>query len=108
MIAGQATGKIIVSRSLVRQYFPGEESGGQAMHVPAHNDKVDYEIVGVVARYAVAGRIKPAKPTMYFPMLEGSSNQALAVHTATDPLAVSRGGAEADCGARSWHCLFPT
>jgi predicted permease len=85
---GQTTGKIIVSRSLVQKYFPGEDPVGKHMRVPAHSDKVDYEIVGVVAD--TLWRVdQPAKPTMYFPVLEGSSNQALAVHTATDPLSFS-------------------
>jgi putative ABC transport system permease protein len=85
---GDRADKIIVSRSLVQRYFPGENPVGKHMHVPAHNDKIDFEIVGVVAD--TLWRVdQPVRPTMYFPMLEGSSGQALAVHTSTDPLAFS-------------------
>lgn len=84
---GDRSNKIIVSQSLVHEYFPGEDPIGKHMHIPAHNDKVDYEIVGVVAD--TLWRVdQPAKPTMYFPTLEGSDNgYALAIHTANDPLA---------------------
>ncbi len=83
--------RVIVSRQLVRQYFPGDDPIGKHLHVPAHShagapDNVDYEIVGVVGDtlYRVGEQPKPA---MYFPILEGGSNSdMLAVHTATDPL----------------------
>jgi putative ABC transport system permease protein len=81
--------KVIVSRALVQQYFPGENPIGRHMHVPAHSD-ADYEIVGVVAD--TLWRVdQPVKPTMYFPILEGKSDngQALAIHTASDPLTFS-------------------
>ena len=67
--------KVIVSRQLVRQYFPGDNPIGKHLHVPAHvhdgaPDDVDYEIVGVVGDtlYQVG---KEPKATMYFPILEG-------------------------------------
>jgi predicted permease len=85
--------KVIVSRQLVRQYFPGDNPIGKHLHVPAHfhagaPDDVDYEIVGVVGDtlYQVG---KEPKPTMYFPILEGWTNSMLAVHTASEPLQFS-------------------
>ena len=82
--------KVIVSRQLVRQSFPGEDPIGKHLHVPAHfhagaPDDVDYEIVGVVGDtlYQVG---KEQKAAMYFPMLEGVADGMLAVHTASDPL----------------------
>lgn len=86
--------KVIVSRQLVRQYFPGENPIGKHLHVPAHfhpgmPNNVDYEIVGVVGDtlYQVG---KEPKATMYFPILEGDQNGVmLAVRTATDPLQFS-------------------
>ena len=86
---GDRANKIIVSRALVQRYFPGEDPVGKHMHIPAHNDKVDYEIVGVVAD--TLWRVdQPVKPMMYFPIFEASSDgQAVAIHTATDPLAFS-------------------
>jgi putative ABC transport system permease protein len=90
---GARSYKVIVSRQLVHQYFPGENPIGKHLHVPAHyhtgapND-VDYEIVGVVGDtlYQVG---KEPKAAMYFPILEGWSNSTLAVHTASDPLQFS-------------------
>ncbi len=63
--------KVIVSRQLVRQYFPGDNPIGKHLRVPAHPHAgapgdVDYEIVGVVddTLYQVG---KEPKATMYFP-----------------------------------------
>jgi putative ABC transport system permease protein len=84
---------VIVSHQLARQYFPGENPLGKHLRVPAHAhagapDDIDYEIVGVVADtlYRVG---KDAKPTMYFPILEGFPGGTLAVRTASDPLQFS-------------------
>ena len=82
--------KVIVSRQLVRQFFPGEDPIGKHLRVLLHPHRgepgnADYEIVGVVGDtlYQVG---KEQKPTIYFPMLEGVSGAMLAVHTASDPL----------------------
>jgi putative ABC transport system permease protein len=85
---------VIVSRQLVRQYFPGDNPIGKHLHVPAHAhagapDDVDYEIVGVVGDtlFQVG---KETGATMYFPILGGDQNGVmLAVRTATDPLQFS-------------------
>ena len=82
--------KVIISRELARQYFPGENPIGKHLHVPAHKN-IDYEVVGEVADtlWQVG---QPIKPTMYFPILDGGpdmNGQALAVRTASDPLAMS-------------------
>ena len=81
--------KVVISSALARQYFPGEDPIGKTIHVPAF-DNNDYEIVGVVGDtlWQVG---KPALPTVYFPILDGGihSGQALAVHTDSDPLAMS-------------------
>jgi putative ABC transport system permease protein len=90
---GARSYKVIVSRQLVRQYFPGDNPLGKHLHVPAHfhdgapND-VDYEIVGVVGDtlYHVGEATKAA---IYFPILEGRNSETLAVHTASDPLQFS-------------------
>ncbi|MGB6192428.1 MAG: ABC transporter permease [Terracidiphilus sp.] len=79
--------KIIISRALAQRYFAGEDPIGKHIHVPAYNDKMDYEIVGVVGD--TLWRVdQPVKPMMYYPVLGGADNGfALAVHTAGDPLA---------------------
>jgi putative ABC transport system permease protein len=81
--------KVVISNSLARQYFPGEDPLGRIVHVPAHKD-ADYEIVGVVGDtlWQVG---KPVTPTMYFPMLDGGLEQggSLAIRTDSDPLEIS-------------------
>ncbi len=81
--------KVIVSRQLARQYFPGENPIGKHLHPPAYG-KGDYEIVGVVGDM-VWQVGQPIKATMYFPVLGGSSEVGLtlAVRTAGDPLSIS-------------------
>ncbi|MGA7109100.1 MAG: ABC transporter permease [Terracidiphilus sp.] len=81
--------KVVISSSLARQYFPGENPVGRNVHVPALKD-ADYEIVGVVGDtlWQVG---KPALPTVYFPMLDGGlwHGGSLAIRTDSDPLAIS-------------------
>ncbi len=90
---GARSYKVIVSRQLVRQYFPGDGPIGKHLHVPAHfhdgapND-VDYEIVGVVGDTLYQVGQEP-KAAMYFPLFEGFPGGALAVRTASDPLEFS-------------------
>jgi predicted permease len=90
---GARSYKVIVSRQLVRQYFPGDNPIGKHLHVPAHfhagapND-VDYEIVGVVGDSLYQVGKKP-KAAIYFPILEGVAGGMLAVHTASEPLQFS-------------------
>jgi predicted permease len=80
---------VIISRLLAQQYFPGEDPLGKHLHIVPYGN-ADYEIVGVVADtlYQVG---QPAKPTMYYPILNGESDRALtlAVRTITDPLSLS-------------------
>ena len=81
---------VIISRLLAQQYFPGEDPLGKHLHVVPYGD-ADYEIVGVVADtlYQVG---QPARPTMYFPVLNGRNDVGgltLAVRAASDPLALS-------------------
>ena len=87
--------KVIVSRKLVRQYFPGDNPIGKHLHVPAHAHAgapgdVDYEIVGVVGDTLYQVGREP-KATLYFPILEGggSNTQMLAVRTESEPLRLS-------------------
>jgi predicted permease len=81
--------KVVISSTLARQYFPGENPIGKSIHVPALND-ADYEIVGVVGDtlWQVG---QPILPTMYFPMLAGDVDRggSLAIRTDSDPLAIS-------------------
>jgi predicted permease len=94
---GARSYKLIVSRQLVQQYFPGDNPIGKHLHVPAHAHPgapgdVDYEIVGVVGDtlYQVG---RAPKAAMYFPILEGVTGggniEMLAIHTASEPLQFS-------------------
>ena len=80
---------VIISRQLAEQYFPGEDPLGKHLHMAA-DEWGDYQVVGVVANtlYQVG---QPAKPIMYFPVLNGGNRKelSLAVTTASDPLAMS-------------------
>ena len=81
--------RVIISRQLERQYFPGENPLGRHLHVGAMG-KGDYEVVGVVADtlYQVG---QPVMAEMYFPILNGQSDRGLtlAVRTGSEPLAFS-------------------
>jgi predicted permease len=80
---------VIISRLLAQQYFPGEDPLGKHLHIVPYGN-ADYEIVGVVADtlYQLG---QPAKPTMYYSILNGESDRALtlAVRTIADPLTFS-------------------
>ncbi len=87
--------KMIISRLLAEKYFPGEDPIGKHLHVPAWDDpkgaQAVYEIVGEVGDtlYQVG---QPDMATMYTPAFVDAHNGpgfALAVRTATDPLAIS-------------------
>ncbi len=86
--AGQPS-RIIISNQLAHQYFPGENPIGKHMRAPAHK-AADYEVIGVVGD-TLWHADQPAKPTMYFPLLEGDSNTdlMLAVRTTSDPRAMA-------------------
>jgi len=82
--------KVIISRQLAQEYFPGENPIGKHLHVPAHKN-IDFEVVGEVAD-TIWQVGQPIKAAMYFPILDGGSDmngQALAVRTASDPMAIS-------------------
>ena len=81
--------KVIISRRLAQQYFPGEDPVGKHLHATAIGN-TNYEIIGVVGD--TLWRVdQPKKPAMYFPILAGDNRygMALAVRTASDPLASS-------------------
>jgi putative ABC transport system permease protein len=86
--------KLIISRELAAQYFPGEDPIGKHLRIPAwdaEGSSYTYEIVGEVGDtfWQVGRRLEPM---MYSPLLAQSHNIdqiALAVRTASDPLAYS-------------------
>jgi len=80
---------VIVSESLARQYFPGEEPLGQRIRIDM-KDQNDYsQIIGVVADVKRDGLDKIALPVSYWPHAElPFSSMMLAARTDGDPFAV--------------------
>jgi len=78
----------IISHQLAQQFFRDENPLGEHLLVAAR--KAECEIVGIVGDtlYQVG---KPSEATMYFPLLDGESDQpfSLAVRTRLDPLSLS-------------------
>jgi len=81
--------KVLVSSLFARQYFPGENPVGRTIRL-IDQDDADYEIIGVVGDtpWQVG---QPIRPIMYFPILQGGSEdgQSLAIRTDSNPLAMS-------------------
>ncbi|HLJ44956.1 MAG TPA: ABC transporter permease [Bryobacteraceae bacterium] len=72
--------KIVISESMAKQFFRGEDPIGQKIR----NGSI-YEIVGVVGDVRI-GLANEMEPTMYVPILEGIfSFGSLVVRTSTDP-----------------------
>jgi predicted permease len=86
---GDQSYKVIVSQQLAQQYFPGENPVGKHINVPFWG-KQNYEIVGMVGD-TIWQVGQPNLPAMYVPMFQGTNGDslALAVRTASDPLALS-------------------
>jgi predicted permease len=87
--------KMIISRLLADKFFPGEDPIGKHINVPGWDDAGatpnSYEVVGEVGNtlWQVG---QPDLAMMYTPILAGSHNVngfALAVRTASDPLAIA-------------------
>lgn len=86
--------RLIISRQLAAQYFPGEDPIGKHLRIPAWDTDgppAGYEIIGEVGDtlWQVGRRLEPM---LYSPLLARSHNIdqiALAVRTASDPLAFS-------------------
>jgi predicted permease len=88
--------KIIISRLLAEKFLPGEDPIGKHMHVPAWDNPgaapTSYEVVGEVGDtlWQVG---QPVTATMYTPAFvtdhNGGPGYALAVRTASDPLAIA-------------------
>ena len=81
---------VIINHLLAQEYFPNENPLGKHLHLVPYGN-ADHEVVGVVADtlYQVG---QPAKPAMYFPVLNGNSIVGwltLVVRAESDPLSLS-------------------
>lgn len=79
---------VIVSESLVRQYFPGENPLGQRIRIDMKDQNDFSEIIGVVADVKRQGLDTTPVPMSYWPHAElPFSSMMLAARTDSDPVA---------------------
>ncbi|MGB6886456.1 MAG: ABC transporter permease [Candidatus Acidiferrum sp.] len=79
---------VVVSESLARQYFPGEDPLGQRIRIDMKDQNDFSQIIGVVADVKRDGLDKIPVPMSYWPHAElPFSSMMLAVRTDGDPLA---------------------
>jgi predicted permease len=87
--------KIIISHLLAQTYFPGEDPIGKHLHIPAWDvagqPETNFEIVGEVGDtlWSVGELNKPMMYTPAFTQNYNGGGYALAVRTATNPLAIA-------------------
>ncbi len=60
----------LISESMARQHFPGEDPLGKRITVPMSENTVPTEIVGVVGDVRYESLTDEAQPTVYFPLPE--------------------------------------
>jgi putative ABC transport system permease protein len=95
-----STGVVIVSQSLVREYFPGEDPMGRHLQVdlvsrgaPDLEPDPVREIVGIAADVKAGNRVDP-RPTMYVPFrqhLDGYPEGGVLRHVTKDAVIRTRG-----------------
>jgi putative ABC transport system permease protein len=77
---------VLISESLARQYFPGEEPIGKRVSVDMFDEPRLTEIIGIVGDVRYDSLTDGAEPTVYFPHPELTySFMTLAVRTVADP-----------------------
>jgi predicted permease len=80
---------VVISQSLVREYFPGENPIGKHIIAEAGEDNKNFEIVGVVGD-TLEDLARPAFQTIYYPLYAGTERSAVfVVRTASDPAALA-------------------
>jgi predicted permease len=90
MEASQARHVIIISESLARQYFPGEDPLGKHISVAMFDESNPTEIIGVVGDVRYDSLTDRAEPTVYFPHPELTYEfMTLVIRTDGDPAAVA-------------------
>jgi putative ABC transport system permease protein len=80
----------VISESLAKKYFPGEDPLGQRVRVSMKPDPQPTEIVGVVADVKSQALDEESRPTVYWPQAELPVNfTSLVVRAKGDPLALA-------------------
>jgi putative ABC transport system permease protein len=77
---------VLISESMSRQHFPGEDPIGKRIIVPMSEKPVPTEIIGVVGDVRYVNLTDDAQPTVYFPLPElPYSSMTLVIRTTGDP-----------------------
>lgn len=77
---------IVISETLARRYFPGEDPIGKRITVRMGAEPVPNEIIGIVGDVKFASLSEEPKATVYMPMAElPMSAMTLVIRTAGDP-----------------------
>jgi putative ABC transport system permease protein len=88
--ASQPKHVVIISESLARQYFPGEDPLGKRISVEMFDNPNPTEIIGIVGDVRYDSLTDAAEPTVYFPHPELTySFMTLVIRTDGDPAAMA-------------------
>jgi putative ABC transport system permease protein len=80
---------VLISESMARQHFPGEDPIGKRITVPMSAKPVPTEIVGVVGDVRYESLVDEPEPTVYFPIPELTYPfMTLVIKTAGDPASI--------------------
>lgn len=84
--ASEAKHVALISESMVRQHFPGEDPIGKRITVPMSEKPMPTEIVGIVGDVKYESLVDEARPTVYLPHPELTySFMTLVIRTTGDP-----------------------
>jgi putative ABC transport system permease protein len=88
--ASQAKRVVLISESLARQYFPGEEALGKRIAVGMFEKPTMTEIIGIVGDVRYDNLTDDAEPTVYFPHPDLTySFMTLVIRTTGDPAEIT-------------------
>ncbi|MFL6196578.1 MAG: FtsX-like permease family protein, partial [Thermoanaerobaculia bacterium] len=84
--AREAKHVVVISQSMARRYFPGENPIGKRISVHMFDEPVLTEIVGIVGDVRYDSLVNEAEPTVYFPLPDlVYPFMTLVIHTNGDP-----------------------
>jgi predicted permease len=87
---GQARHVVVISESMARQHFPGEDPIGKTISVEMFDNPNPTQIIGVVGDVRYDSLTDAAEPMVYFPLPDLTySVMTLAVRTDNDPAAIT-------------------
>ena len=88
--ASEARHVVLISESMARQHFPGEDPIGKRIAVDMFEKPTPTEIVGIVGDVRYDSLTDEAEPTVYFPPPELTYGfMTLVIQTAGDPVAMA-------------------